>query len=101
MCWFCGEYLIPRIGITLIGIFTIILCFLACFPVTIQDYCKRIRGCVNSCFYKKATIVSVHEQVPVVKKGDTIYYDALTGHDIAYGDTMYKVIRARDIVLVE
>ena len=51
--------------------------------------------------YKKATIVSVHEQVPVVKKGDTIYYDALTGHDIAYGDTMYKVIRVRDIVLVE
>ena len=57
MCWFCGEYLIPRIGITIIGIFTIILCFLSCFPVTIKDYCKRIRGCVNSCFYKKATIV--------------------------------------------
>jgi len=45
--------------------------------------------------YKKANIVSV------VKKGDSVYYDAIAGHDIAYNDTMYRVIRARDIVIVE
>ena len=51
--------------------------------------------------YKKANIISVGELVEVVKTGDTIYYDAIAGHDIAYNDNMYKVIRARDIVLVE
>ena len=39
--------------------------------------------------------------VDIVKEGDSIYYDALAGHDIAYNDIMYKVIRARDIVIVE
>ena len=51
--------------------------------------------------YKKANIVSVGNMVEVVKEGDSIYYDALAGHDIAYNDIMYKVIRARDIVIVE
>jgi len=51
--------------------------------------------------YKKAKIISVGELVDVVKNGDTIYYDAIAGHDIAYNDNMYRVIRARDIVLVE
>ena len=51
--------------------------------------------------YKKANIISVGDMVEVVKEGDSIYYDALAGHDIAYNDIMYKVIRARDIVIVE
>ena len=51
--------------------------------------------------YKKANIISVGGMVEVVKEGDSIYYDALAGHDIAYNDIMYKVIRARDIVIVE
>jgi co-chaperonin GroES (HSP10) len=51
--------------------------------------------------YKKANIISVGDSAPIVKPGDVIYYDALAGHDIAYNDTMYKVIRARDIVIVE
>jgi len=51
--------------------------------------------------YKKANIISVGNLVEVVKKGDSIYYDAVAGHDIAYNDTMYRVIRARDIVIVE
>ena len=51
--------------------------------------------------YRKANIVSVGNDVPIVKKGDSIYYDGVAGHDIAYKDTMYKVIRARDIVIVE
>ena len=51
--------------------------------------------------YKKANIISVGELVGVVKTGDSIYYDAIAGHDIAYNDNMYRVIRARDIVIVE
>ena len=51
--------------------------------------------------YKKANIISVGNDVPIVKKGNVIYYDALAGHDIAYNDAMYRVIRARDIVIVE
>ena len=51
--------------------------------------------------YKKANIISVGNLVEVVKTGDSIYYDAIAGHDIAYNDTMYRVIRARDIVIVE
>ena len=51
--------------------------------------------------YKKANIISVGELVEVVKTGDSIYYDAVAGHDIAYNDNMYRVIRARDIVIVE
>ena len=51
--------------------------------------------------YKKANIISVGELVEVVKTGDSIYYDAVAGHDISYNDSMYRVIRARDIVIVE
>ena len=51
--------------------------------------------------YRKADIISVGEQVQVVKKGDVIYYDAFAGHDMSYNDDMYRVIRAKDIVIVE
>ena len=51
--------------------------------------------------YKKGNIISVGEMVEVVKNGDTIYYDAVAGHDIAYNDSLYRVIRSRDIVIVE
>ena len=51
--------------------------------------------------YKKAMIISVGNDVPIVKKGDSIYYDGVAGHDIGYNDELYRVIRMRDIVLVE
>ena len=51
--------------------------------------------------YKKANIISLGQDVPVVKKGDVIYYDRHAGHDISYKEKVYRVIRARDIVLVE
>tara|TARA_R100001594_G_scaffold132614_1_gene172918 strand:+ start:625 stop:882 length:258 start_codon:yes stop_codon:yes gene_type:complete len=51
--------------------------------------------------YRKAIIISIGDQVQVVKNGETIYYDAMAGHDISYEDKMYRVIKARDIVLVE
>ena len=51
--------------------------------------------------YKKANVISVGNLVEMVKTGDSIYYDAVAGHDIGYNDKMYRVIRMRDIVLVE
>ena len=51
--------------------------------------------------YKKAKIISVGDVVEIVKEGDTIYYDKHAGHDIGYNDELYRVIRMRDIVLVE
>ena len=51
--------------------------------------------------YRKANIISVGNLVEIVKKGDVIYYDGVAGHDIAYNNELYRVIRMRDIVLVE
>ena len=51
--------------------------------------------------YKKAKILSIGELVEVVKTGDVVYYDAVAGHDIAYNDSIYRVIRSRDIGIVE
>ena len=51
--------------------------------------------------YRKATIVSVGNLVEIVTRGDVIYYDGVAGHDISYNDDMYRVIRMRDIVLIE
>ena len=51
--------------------------------------------------YKKANIISVGNEVKIVKEGDIIFYDKYAGHDIGYNDELYRVIRSRDIVLVE
>ena len=51
--------------------------------------------------YKKANIISVGNEVKIVKEGDIIFYDKHAGHDIGYNDELYRVIRSRDIVLVE
>ena len=51
--------------------------------------------------YKKANIISVGNEVKIVKEGDIIFYDKHAGHDIGYNDELYRVIRMRDIVLVE
>tara|TARA_R100000152_G_C6766437_1_gene191437 strand:- start:542 stop:799 length:258 start_codon:yes stop_codon:yes gene_type:complete len=51
--------------------------------------------------YKRANVISVGEQVEIIKKGDIIYYDRHAGHGIGYNDKLYLVIRSRDIVLVE
>jgi co-chaperonin GroES (HSP10) len=51
--------------------------------------------------YKKAIVISVGDLVKAVKKDNSIYYDSVAGHDIFYNEHTYKVIRARDIVIVE
>ena len=73
----------------------------------IKDGPKKVGGLIltdetdETNGYKKAAIISVGNLVEIVKKDDIIYYDTLAGHDISYDDNMYRVIRARDIVLVE
>ena len=51
--------------------------------------------------YLKGKVISVGELVPVVKKDDIVRYDKLAGHGIQYNDTLYYVIKASDIVIVE
>ena len=73
----------------------------------IKEEPKKVSGLIltdetdESNRYKKANIISVGNLVEGVKKGDAIYYDAIAGHDIGYNNEMYRVIRMRDIVLVE
>ena len=73
----------------------------------IKEEPKKVSGLIltdetdESNRYKKANIISVGNLVEVVKKGDSIFYDKHAGHDIGYNDKLYRVIRMRDIVLVE
>ena len=73
----------------------------------IKEEKKKVSGLIltdetdESNRYKKANIISVGNLVVGVKKGDSIFYDKHAGHDIGYNDELYRVIRMRDIVLVE
>ena len=51
--------------------------------------------------YLKGKVISVGDQVPVVKKNDIVRYDKHAGHGIQYDDTLYYVIKVSDIVIVE
>ena len=51
--------------------------------------------------YVKATIVSTGNLVEGLQDKDVIYYDKHAGHGITWADTVYQVIRAIDVVLVE
>ena len=51
--------------------------------------------------YVRASIVSTGNLVEGLKDGDKIYYDKHAGHGISWKDTLYQVIRAQDVVLVE
>ena len=51
--------------------------------------------------YIKATIISTGNLVEGLKDKDIIYYDKHAGHGITWANTMYYVIRARDVVLLE
>ena len=51
--------------------------------------------------YLKAKIISTGNLVEGLKDGDIIYYDKHAGHGISFKDTLYQVIKSRDVVLVE
>ena len=51
--------------------------------------------------YKKAKVVSVGNLAELIKAGSVVMYDMHAGHDIDYDGVMYRVIKLRDIVLVD
>ena len=51
--------------------------------------------------YLKGEVISVGEQVDVIKPGDIIRYDKHAGHGIQYNDKLYYVIKITDVVIVE
>ena len=51
--------------------------------------------------YLRAKIISTGNLVEGLKDGDTIFYDKHAGHDISWKDSLNRVIRDQDVVLVE
>ncbi len=51
--------------------------------------------------YLKGKVISVGDQVPVVKKGDIVRYDKHQGYGIQYEEKLYYVIKISDVVIVE
>ena len=50
--------------------------------------------------YLRGEIISTGKLVEGLKDGDVIHYDKHAGHDISWKDTLYRVIRDGDVVLV-
>jgi co-chaperonin GroES (HSP10) len=51
--------------------------------------------------YQKVTVISAGNLVEGIETGDVVYCDKRSGHGISWKDTLYFVIRMRDVVLVE
>ena len=51
--------------------------------------------------YLKAKVVSVGNEVPVIKEGDVIRYDKHAGHGVEYKGNLYYVIKPPDVVIIE
>jgi chaperonin GroES len=51
--------------------------------------------------YKKAKVVSVGDLADIIKVNTVVMYDKHAGHDISYDDLLYRVIKLRDVVLVD
>lgn len=50
--------------------------------------------------FRKGTIISVGEEVKLLKEGEVVLFDRAAGQNIDAGDTEYKVIMLRDVVAV-
>tara|TARA_R100001015_G_C4512103_1_gene83484 strand:- start:41 stop:301 length:261 start_codon:yes stop_codon:yes gene_type:complete len=51
--------------------------------------------------YIKANVISIGNLVEGIKEKDIVYYDKHAGHDVQYKDTLYRVIRSGDVVLID
>jgi len=51
--------------------------------------------------YKKAKVVSVGNLADIIKVNMVVMYDKHAGHDIEYDNILYRVIKLRDVVLVD
>ena len=50
--------------------------------------------------YTQATVISVGDEVPDLKKDDKIFFDRHAGHKIEIKDDTYHVIKLQDVVVV-
>ena len=50
--------------------------------------------------YKEAIVVSISDDIKVIKEADEIYYDKYAGHTIEFEGNKYTVIKLQDIVVV-
>jgi co-chaperonin GroES (HSP10) len=55
----------------------------------------------NDVRYIKGEIVSVGDQITMLKPGDVVRYDKHAGHGIEWKDSLYYVLKISDIVLIE
>ena len=51
--------------------------------------------------YIKANVISIGNLVEGIEEKDIVYYDKHAGHDVQYKDTLYRVIRSGDVVLID
>ena len=51
--------------------------------------------------YLKGTVISAGNLVEGIKDGDIVHYDRHAGHGIQFGEKLYYVLKAGDIVIVE
>ena len=51
--------------------------------------------------YLKGRVVSVGDQVVVVKEDDIVWYDKHAGNSIEFDDKLFHVIRNGDVVIIE
>ena len=51
--------------------------------------------------YLRAKVVSVGDQVPVIKEGDIVRYDKHAGHGIEWNEKLFYVLKVPDIVIIE
>ena len=50
--------------------------------------------------YRKGEVVSFGTGVTYLKKGDDIYYNKLTTHEVRIGEDLYTVVQDKDVVVV-
>ena len=61
---------------------------------------KTEGGLVLSVKDREANVVSVSDQIEVIKHGDAIYYDRHSGHKIEINNEQYTVIKLQDVVVL-
>jgi len=50
--------------------------------------------------YGKGVVFEAGDNVSVVKKGDTIYFDKRQGHQVRLEGVLYGIIREQDVVVI-
>ena len=51
--------------------------------------------------YVRAEVISVGDQVPIIKEGDIVRYDKHAGQGVEFNGKLYFVIKTPDVVIVE